>query len=191
MKLYRSFFVFLFLIATSCFSQDTLYMKDKTKQIVFIKSVDFFGINCINNDSSKLVVKVVSRFKVDFISYKNGNFVVVKANKNYVPTNLNSFNKGELDAKVNYKGKSGAIFTGISTFLTGGIGGLVPAIACSATKPKFSNLSIPNNAPIKDRDYIMGYYVQAKSIKQRKVWTGYFIGFGCAVIAGYVFYNNR
>ena len=191
MNIYRSLFVFLFLTATSCFSQDTLYMNDKTKEVVIIKSIDFFGVNYVKSDSSKLDVKVMPRFRVDFIAYKNGSLLVVNANKKYVPININSFNKGELDAKENYIGKTGAIFTGITSFLTGGIGGLIPAIACSVTKPKFSNLSIPNNAPIKDHDYMMGYYVKAKTIKQKKVWTGYFIGVGCAVLGGFVIYNNR
>ena len=87
MNFFQKTILFLFLIPLSGISQDTLYMKDKTKQIVVIKSVDFFGINYIKNDSAKLDVKVMPLFTVDFIAYKNGNFVVVNANKKYVPIN--------------------------------------------------------------------------------------------------------
>jgi hypothetical protein len=76
----------------------------------------------------------------------------------------------------------GSIGVGVACFLTGGILGLIPAIACSITPPATENLNYPDKELWKKNDYETGYRYRAKKIKQKRVWGGFAIGTVSAVI---------
>lgn len=85
--------------------------------------------------------------------------------------------QGINDAKKFYKDKNAAVWTGVATFLTSPIVGLIPAIICSSTVPSDNNLNIPDNELIKNEVYYNSYKKQAHKIKKRQVWnSGWGIG---------------
>jgi len=94
-----------------------------------------------------------------------------------------SYNQGKMDAARYYSGYKGA---GTGTFLTSlllsPLIGLVPAIACSSTKPSDSKLMYPSIDLMKDTDYYNGYTQNAKKIKSRKVWSNWGIAFGINLV---------
>lgn len=93
--------------------------------------------------------------------------------------------KGTRDAEMYYRGRCGAIGTGIASFVTG-IFGLIPAVVISAVPPKEKNLCYPSRELWKNKDYQTGYKYKAKKMKQRKVWTGFGIGLGAAFVLALV-----
>ena len=94
-------------------------------------------------------------------------------------TNEDFFKKGYTDASIYYKGYKGAgTGTFLPSLLISPLLGLIPAIACSSTKPKDKNLNYPNTELMKNSDYYRGYTLRAKKIKQGKVWLNWGIAFG-------------
>jgi hypothetical protein len=90
---------------------------------------------------------------------------------------------GALDACRNYsKYKGAATGTFITTYLAGGILGLIPAIATSQTTPKVVNLNMPGTESGFDEAYKKGYIQQAKNMKSGRVWSNYGYGILFAVI---------
>ncbi len=93
------------------------------------------------------------------------------------------FLKGQADAHLYYKGYQAA---GTGTLITGLISplvGLIPAVACSATPPKDTNLSFPSSEFMRHPEYYQGYTLQAKKIKKGKVWKNWGIAFGVNLFA--------
>ncbi|MCU0445157.1 MAG: hypothetical protein MUE85_09575 [Microscillaceae bacterium] len=89
------------------------------------------------------------------------------------------YQKGFADAGNYYSGYQGAgTATIVLTVLSGGIVGLIPAVACSTTPPKLKNLGIPPSNYSQSEQYIAGYTAAAKKIKSRKVWQNYGTGIG-------------
>lgn len=99
---------------------------------------------------------------------------------------------GRSDAEQYYKGYKGAgTGTLLTTFLTGGILGLIPAVACSSTPPKEHSLGIRNDSQVQNAAYRAGYAEEARRIKSRKVWTNYGIGVGMAAVFGLLVFASR
>lgn len=94
--------------------------------------------------------------------------------------------QGEMDARINYKKYKGAGTGVLVTSLISPLVGLVPAITCSATEPKFDNLGFTDAELMKNPDYSEGYIKKAKKIKQRKVWTNFSIGLGVNILASII-----
>jgi hypothetical protein len=63
---------------------------------------------------------------------------------------------------------------------TGGILGLIPAIAISASPVRNRNLGYPDEELMKNHKYSKAYKREAKRIKSRKVWGGW--GLGCLTL---------
>ena len=85
--------------------------------------------------------------------------------------------RGQQDASRYYTGySSAATWTGAATILGGGLIGLIPAIACSSSKPAMSSLTFPDQELMKNSSYYSCYMQEAKRIKSRKVWTMFGIG---------------
>ena len=96
--------------------------------------------------------------------------------------NEDMYLKGKSDANLYYSGYKGAgTGTFLVTFLISPIIGLVPAIACSSTKPNFDHLGIPNQSLAKNSEYYQGYSDRALTIKSKKVWTNFGVGTGILV----------
>ena len=90
---------------------------------------------------------------------------------------------GALDACRNYsKYRGAATGTFVTTYLVGGILGLIPAIATSQTTPKVANLNMPENALMTEEAYRNSYVRQAKDMKSVRVWSNYGYGILFAVI---------
>lgn len=90
--------------------------------------------------------------------------------------------RGQQDAARYYTGYSSASsWTGATTILAGGLIGLIPAIACSSSKPSMSSLTFPDQELMKNTGYYNCYMQEAKRIKSRKVWTMFGIGVGVNV----------
>ena len=85
--------------------------------------------------------------------------------------------RGALDACKYYtRYKGAATGTFVTTFLVGGILGLIPAISTSATPPKEKNLNMPEVPLKQEPEYKTAYQKQAKNIKSGKVWGNYAMG---------------
>ncbi|MCW3077908.1 MAG: hypothetical protein JWO32_2517 [Bacteroidetes bacterium] len=91
--------------------------------------------------------------------------------------------RGARDAKKYYKNKGGSIGTGITAFVFP-LAGLVPAIICSSIAPKERNLGYPYESLWENKYYRLGYSKEAYRIKKKRVWTGFGIGTGAAILLG-------
>ncbi len=91
---------------------------------------------------------------------------------------INYYWHGVDDAKRYYGslpvGGGTAVFY-VSLFF-GGLGGLIPAVACSSTPPQEKNLHLPLTAMKDNNGYMTGYRRQAYRIKRGKVWLNFAIG---------------
>ncbi|GAB2773268.1 hypothetical protein GCM10027275_15280 [Rhabdobacter roseus] len=105
------------------------------------------------------------------------------------PENL--YVKGQIEAERNYTKYKGAGTGTLLTSLVSPLVGLIPAIACSATPPKLSNLGYPDEELFKQQEYYLGYTEKAKRIKKRKVWTNWGIGLGVNIVAVVLLNSGR
>jgi hypothetical protein len=97
--------------------------------------------------------------------------------------------KGRADAMTYYKGYKGAATGTLVTGLLSPLVGLIPAIACSSTRPLEQNLNIPNAELAQSRNYVAGYQQQALQMKSRRVWTNWGIAFGVNLVAALIILN--
>ncbi|NVO19147.1 MAG: hypothetical protein HXX13_05570 [Bacteroidetes bacterium] len=150
----------------------------KTKVVrVTDTHIEFKNYNA-GNDS----ILTLARPDVRRIDYQNGIMVIYAEDiaLNQV-SDTSLFAKGKQDARLYYRDyKAAATGTLIAT-LANPLYGLIPAIACSTTKPKPVNLNLPANEFRQNPDYLMGYLSMAKKIKSKKVWKNYGIGSGIYV----------
>jgi hypothetical protein len=91
--------------------------------------------------------------------------------------------KGQRDAERHYHKYVGAGTGTLFASLLSPLVGLIPAIACSATAPKETNLGYPKPELFAQEEYYNAYTKKAKKIKQRKVWANWAIGFGVNIVA--------
>ena len=88
-----------------------------------------------------------------------------------------------LDACRNYsKYKGAATGTFFTTYLAGGILGLIPAISASTTTPKEKNLDMPQTELRFNETYAKSYTRQAKNMKSGRIWHNYGTGILAIVI---------
>ena len=123
------------------------------------------------------------------VRYENGTKDIFIEEKNDDAVSSSSslsgdlFTRGQLDASRHYTAYKGAGTGTIITSLLSPIIGLIPAIACSSTRPKYTNFNYPNADLMKKSDYYMGYTQKSKKIKQGKVWKNWGIGLGVNFVA--------
>jgi hypothetical protein len=186
-------------------SQDTLFLKNNgiipslvlqinTNDIVYKKMSNLDGPDYKTNKS-----------EVKYIKYKNGqienidSLYAIESNKtiaNNIPSSTSNvyekseqmYINGKRDAKIFYDSPTGAVGTGITSFILLPFG-LIPAIICSAVPPREKNLDYPNYDLWKNENYKAGYKHQAKKMKQKKVWAGFGIGLGAGILLR-AFINN-
>jgi hypothetical protein len=174
---------FFLLFMLSCifrsFGQDTLYLVNEHKLIANVDRVTISNVVCKRKDTLNNKEMLIPRSRVRLIAYQSGSMEVFSVKNITAKMFTDSmFRKGMKDAEAYYKHPGGSIATGIVTFATGGILGLVPAVACASAAPRVVNLGLPKNAAVNNKSYMMGYTYRAKKIKQRKVWGGYCMGLG-------------
>lgn len=105
------------------------------------------------------------------------------------------YDSGYAHAKKYFR--TGGVFGGTfaTTFFTGPVFGLIPAIVCSTSPPKEANFISPNPAMLSNPNYIMGYRERAKREKSNEAWKAWGIAFFSdaviATIAGVITARNR
>jgi hypothetical protein len=153
--------------------------KDKNYTIPrnIIKEIRYQDGYVLVNDPKKVpIITVPQPTKVESEGLDLDN-PIIKPKNRFSGNEL--YRKGFSDAVTYYGGYQNAgTGTIVLTVLGGGIVGLIPAIACSTTPPKFVNLNIPPSDYSRDSQYIAGYTDSARKIKSRKVWNNYGTGVG-------------
>lgn len=91
------------------------------------------------------------------------------------------YNKGAAEARENYRYRGDAIGTGITSFLFGAFG-LIPAIVNSTRPVKDKHLGNRHPELWENTAYQAGYRAQAKRMKVKRVWNGFWIGLGSGVV---------
>lgn len=169
---------------TLSFSQDTITRKTHDNIQAKILEVTPTEIKYKRFDNLDGPVFTMPKTEVAMVRYENGTediFNEERDSESIAPsriTNDDLFKQGQVDAFRYYNGYKGAGTGTLITSLISPLVGLVPAIACSSTKPKEINLNYPNGDLIKKPDYYNGYSQRAKKIKQGKVWKNWGIAFG-------------
>ena len=176
----------MIMACSSAFAQDILTKtsgEDILSKIVEVNDtiVKYKKFEALNGPVYQLL-----KSDVLMIRYENGTKDIFKQNISSVSpalTGAELYARGKQDAMTYYKGYKGA---GTGTFVTGLISplaGLIPAIACSSTKPKDENLDYPDASLMKNSEYHRGYTQTAKKIKSGKVWKNWLITFGINIVA--------
>lgn len=191
------FILFLFVSITT-YAQDTLTLRNSQKMTVNVVELTASQVKYTLSDTQKVSVNSIAITDVSQIKFKEGNTrtftetdwkLAETVAKEGVETLSSSqlFDKGKADAKRYYEGyRPAATGTFITTFLAGGIIGLIPAISCSSTRPKDKHLNAPSPTLIANQDYYNGYIKQAKKMKSRKVWMNYGIALGIDIAVGII-----
>jgi hypothetical protein len=133
----------------------------------------------------------ILRDDITKLKYQNGNLVYLtdpKVANTYQTAGYDSmYFAGVSDASRYYVGYKGA---SIGTLVSALIFpfNLIPAIACSASRPQEENLGFPDQKLKENKAYEAGYKAQAHKIKKQKVWQNFAIGSG-AIIALVIIVN--
>ncbi len=182
-------FICFICIITKCTSQDLLTKKNgediKTKIIEVNKiNVIYKKFDNLNGPNYSLPIADIL-----LIRYENGTKDIFSNEfkpineKSILDADRDSMN-GVNDAIKFYKYAPNA---GAGTFLTSILFtpfiGLIPAICCSVTPVKKSNLGIPNSVIIENPNYYNGYKKKARSMKVQAAWKNFGIAFGIYLIA--------
>ncbi|MFI5150533.1 MAG: hypothetical protein ACHQRM_12420 [Bacteroidia bacterium] len=183
----RSYLFLLFLVLLPFIAsaqQDTLFFVNGTTQLAKVSEVTTFDVSYTVQDSVKGTVrKTVDSDEIRLIVYSNGIIQIITIRHLAPVKDMLEMRHGLLDAGAHYDDGGGMIAVGLTSFLTGGIIGIIPAVACSSVRPRFSNLGIPPGAPLRSKDYMLGYVSQATHMKKKRIWGAYFTGLAGAVVA--------
>lgn len=135
------------------------------------------------------VLHTIPKKEVHQISYESGVKETFSEQDKYVDDNdpeghwdkRSMARMGREDAQEYYdRWKGPKWWTYGLTVATGGIIGIIPAIAISATPPSKQNLNYPDDELMKNPKYSRAYKKEARKIKSRKVWGGW--GLGCLTL---------
>lgn len=185
-------FINVFLLCYSAFAQDTLILKDGKEISSKILEVNVNDIKYKRSDNIDGPTYTVKKSEIFILKYANGTKDVVtqeaktQTTETQAATAEDMYFKGQMDAARYYKKYRGAgTATLITTLAAGGIIALIPAIACSATKPKEKYLGFPNEGLKNNTAYYNGYANAARKKKAGRVWMNW--GIGCAINVGVFF----
>ena len=171
------FLLFAVLVQSlACAQSDSLLFVSGKKLAVKIVLLNSSNVTYSLGDSAKARKFTVSKNDIRFLVHPDGTFEVFSVKKTGDYNNSPMFQKGLADAQKYYKHSGGAPEIGVLTFFTGGLVGLIAASIVASSIPTIKNLGIPANAPVANRDYMVGYCKQAKGIKQRKVLNACWLG---------------
>jgi hypothetical protein len=129
----------------------------------------------------------IPKSEVLIIRYENGTKDIFgeEAKAQQAPATDTSWNHlymmGESDAMKYYKGYKPAATGTLITALLSPLAGLVPAIACSVSRPKEQSLTFPDPELKKMKAYHTGNMKMATKRKQGKVWKNWGIAFAINV----------
>jgi len=174
---------------TLCYSQDVITTRSGESIQARVLEVGQTEIKYKKFDNPEGPVYWILKSVVLMVKYENGTVDVFKVEKKNTDSSAvvslteNLFMKGQVDATKYYTKYKGAGTGTLIASLVSPLIGLIPAIACSSTKPREIKLDYPNSALMKNPDYYLGYTQKAKKIKQGKVWLNWGIGFGVNLVA--------
>lgn len=93
-------------------------------------------------------------------------------------------NQAMLDAKVNYRPRSGTAWkVGLCSALGSPILGAIPAITYSSKIPSDTEINYPQTEIAKNAEYRAHYLQQVQKTKKNKILVGYIAG-GCTFVIG-------
>ena len=173
---------------TFCYSQDVITKKSGENIKVKVLEVGQTEIQYKKFNNKNGPTYIISNSDVSMILYENGTkdmFNEEKKTGDVSFLNLTEeelFVKGQTDAIKYYDGYKPAATGTLIVGLLSPLAGLIPAIACSSTKPKDLNLNYPNEVLIKKPIYHKSYTTKAKKIKQGKVWSNWGMAFGANLV---------
>ena len=143
----------------------------KTSEILIIRYEN--GSKDIFLEKDKVEPKTTYKPNVD----KDGLPVLINPGSSSDDSESATYEDGANDASRYYRAKNtGAGWTGATVALITPLVGLIPAVACSSTPPKYFNLNYPEADLMDNSDYANGYKYRAHKIKKAKVWTGFAVG---------------
>jgi hypothetical protein len=162
-----------FLLSLSyCFSQDIITKKSGEEIQAKILEVNPTNVKYKRFDYLDGPIFTLLKSDIAMILYQNGVKELFNDNEQKSPVSIVSpapsvargdlYLQGQKDARRYYKKYKGAGTGTLITSLLSPLVGLIPAIACSSTTPKESNLNYPNAELFKQADYKEGYIQQAK-----------------------------
>jgi hypothetical protein len=172
-----------------CFSQDVITKKSGEEIQAKIIEVGQTEIKYNKFDNLSGPIYIMPKSDVSMIQYENGTKDIF--NEESKTENVSSssssttdlFLKGQLDALKYYKKYKGAGTGTLITSLISPLVGLIPAIACSTTKPKKTNLNYPDENLMNESSYFYAYTERSKKIKQSRVWKNWAIAFTVNMLA--------
>jgi hypothetical protein len=179
----------VFAVSSGIFAQDIITLKsgiDLKAGILKLTPKEVIVIRENSFDTSYLM-----RDEISTLHYRSG--ITIYLQEDVLPVMNNDLGNdslvtlGQTDASRYYKGyKPAAIATMISSLSFPF--GLIPAIACSATRPSMKNLGYKDPTLMESQSYYEGYTKTAHKIKKKKVWSGFAIGSGawivCSIVIG-------
>ena len=191
-------FILLFLVVNFCYAQDVIVLKNGDEINAIVQEVGTEEVKYKKYGTDVPVYKVLIE-DIFMIKYENGTKDVFDPAENETkiePVKLVSseglFERGEVDAKMYYTcNKCVAGGTFLSTFVLGGLIGLIPAVIITSSEPKTINLNLPSNAMINSSAYMMGYSEQALRVKNKKVWSTFGIALGVRILIILTVVSNR
>jgi hypothetical protein len=176
------------------FSQDTIFLVNHDTIRCKVSNVSSSKVDYAIVDAKPIRTYTVYKSDVAVIKYESGFTKVInpyinkqkaKADTSQTESMSDEYRndcvKAKLDADKYYKAPGPSGLTFIVSFLTGGIVGLIPAVAFSQTPPKEQSLFIPGKSS-KSNEYVSCYKERAFKSKKRIVWTSYWLGVLSAVV---------
>jgi hypothetical protein len=174
------------------FSQDYLLLHNGTEIKVTVVEITTEQVRYKQWGDTSENVRFILKQEVKSINYADGsqsalsNIADTSTDISNVPRNTttenNMYRTGAADAQRFYKRYKAAGRGTLAVSFFGGVFGLVPAIACSSSPPKLSNLSVLNPKLMENYYYARGYEDTALRIKSRKVWKNFGVGLGMTVL---------
>lgn len=164
-------------------AQDTLVMKNHSKVIVTLLEEDDKNIKYTSFFDPNGPALIIEKKDLESVIYSDGYEKMMNDSTiTTTGTGKDLFIKGQVDAGHYYHGYKAASGSTLVISLVSPLVGLIPAIACSTTTPKESNLQYPDSDLYHKIDYQRGYKMESKRIKSRKVWRNWGIGLGVNLV---------
>lgn len=164
------------------YSQDIITTRTGDQIQSRVLEISPIEIRYINPENPDGPVYVIYRSDVQMIRYQSGYEEIFEAEP--VIDTVNYYRAGLIDASKYYRGyKAAGTGTLLTSLLVSPLVGLVPAIACSSTKPAENSLNYPDKNLYSVDDYKRGYNYKAKKMKSGKVWNNWAIALMINVVA--------
>ena len=163
-------------------SQDVLTTTTGMKISIKILEATHKKIRYVYFANQQGPVQTISREDVAGITYADDKMNTEPGKYSTNSKAIDDATLGRQDAEIYYRPGPAVGATFATTAVTGGILGLIPAIACSSTPPADKHLYYPDSTLMERTAYREAYITTAKKIKQRKVWGAYGMGIATAIL---------